>query len=382
MEELVTVIGAGPAGLSAAILLARNGYRVIVYEKSPDVGHRLNGDFQGLENWSSEEDVRQFLTGIGIDLNFLCVPYRGGVVFVPGTGPAWVFSDRPIFYLVRRGAMANTLDRGLKEQALSAGVDIRFGRRVDTGSLEGRAIVATGPRGFHALTAGATFETEMDDSAAVVLDDGMAPKGYSYLLVNGGHGTIAAVLYREYSRAGECFGKTMEFFRYSLGLKMWNVKRFGSYGNFAIRGSQTGGGKLYVGEAAGFQDCLWGFGMRYAMLSGYLAARSIMEGSDYDRLWKKDLKAMLETSLVNRFLFEKCGPAGYRFLARKLAGGQPCRFLRRQYGPSFFKHLLLPLARREYERRNDGNCTARSSLRQGGRRRSHPVHSLPKGKNI
>jgi flavin-dependent dehydrogenase len=376
MEGRVTVIGAGPAGLSAAIVLAKHGYGVTVYDKSPDVGHRLNGDFQGLENWSSEEDVTQFLRDVGIDLNFLCVPYRGGVVFAPGIPPSRLLSGRPIFYLVRRGSMAGTLDAGLKEQALSLGVDIRFNQRVDIDAFTGKGIVATGPRGFNAVAAGVTFETDMDDIASVVLNDGIAPKGYSYLLTNAGHGTMVAVLYREYSRANECFGKTVKFFTENLGLKIRNEKRFGSCGNFSISDSQIRGGKLYVGEAGGFQDCLWGFGMRYAISSGQLAAKSIMDGSDYDSLWKRDLKLKLETSLVNRYLFEKCGHAGYRFLVKKLADGNPCKFLRGQYGHSFFKHLLLPVAGREYERRKDRRCSpARAALRSNGREDSHPLRS-------
>jgi len=38
-------------------------------------------------------------------------------------------------------------------------------------------------------------------------------------------------------------------------------------------------GRLYVGEAAGLQDPAWGFGLRYALESGALAARCLLEGS-------------------------------------------------------------------------------------------------------
>ncbi|MFO0753773.1 MAG: hypothetical protein U0411_10680, partial [Thermodesulfovibrionales bacterium] len=106
---------------------------------------------------------------------------------------------------------------------------------------------------------------------------------------------------------------------------------------------------LYVGESAGFQDFLWGFGMRYAIRSGYLAAKSFIENTDYDALWKEELEPMLETALVNRYLFERLGPAGYRFLARKFAQGNPCGFLRRQYNHSLSKQLLLPLARMRFK---------------------------------
>jgi flavin-dependent dehydrogenase len=37
----------------------------------------------------------------------------------------------------------------------------------------------------------------------------------------------------------------------------------------------------YVGEAASLQDLFWGFGMRNTITSGFLAAQSIINGTDY-----------------------------------------------------------------------------------------------------
>ena len=45
--------------------------------------------------------------------------------------------------------------------------------------------------------------------------------------------------------------------------------------------------KLLVGEAAGFQDLFLGFGMKYAFLSGYIAAKSIIEEKNYDGLMER-----------------------------------------------------------------------------------------------
>lgn len=355
MKETINIIGAGPAGLVAAIVLRKHGFPVKVFEMSSDVGHRLNGDFQGLENWSSERDITELLKDIGIEINFLCVPYYGGTVYAPEMKPAEIKSDRPIFYLVKRGAMPGTLDMGLKEQALSLGVEILFNRRLD--AFDGKAIVGTGPKGGDAIAVGITFNTEMEDKSVLVFDDDIAPKGYAYLLVNQGCGTMVTVLYREYRRGNECFEDMKRFFKDNMALDIKNEKKFGSYGNFFIRDTQAHNKKLYIGESAGFQDCLWGFGMRYAILSGWMAAKSLIDGSDYDMLWKKDLKPMLETSLVNRYLFEKVGHAGYRYLAKKFTSGNPCDFLRKHYNPSFSKQLLLPLAKRKYESRvRDKNC--------------------------
>jgi flavin-dependent dehydrogenase len=43
----VAIAGAGPAGLAAAITLATHGGRAVVYDRAPNVGTRVHGDFQG-----------------------------------------------------------------------------------------------------------------------------------------------------------------------------------------------------------------------------------------------------------------------------------------------------------------------------------------------
>ena len=116
----VPIVGAGPAGLVAAINLKRAGYDVTVYEEHEDVGHRFHNDFQGLENLSSEEDIPAFLDRIGVERNFLCHPYEGGDFYGPSLKKVSLKSEKPLFYLVRRGNAEDTLDSGLKRQALAA----------------------------------------------------------------------------------------------------------------------------------------------------------------------------------------------------------------------------------------------------------------------
>ena len=355
MDEEIKIAGAGPAGMTAAVNLARAGYKVTVYERHPDVGHRFHGDFQGLENWSTVRDVREELADQGIDVNFFCVPFYGGHLYGPSLEKAEITGGEPLFYLVKRGNEEGTLDQGLKEQALDAGVRFEFGHEVK--KLEGRAIVGTGPKGADAIAVGLIFETDHPDVAATIFDDNLAPGGYAYLLVHEGRGTIASCMFRDYRKEKECVEKTVETFRRIYSLKMCSEREFGGFGNFFLKKSARKGEKLYVGENAGFQDFLWGFGMRYAMTSGVLAARSIIEGTDYDRLWRRVLGPRLRTSLVNRHLFDRAGNRGYGVMVARLKGAGDVRgFLRRQYNPSFMKRLIFPLAARSYRTRVRDRC--------------------------
>ena len=52
----VHILGAGLSGLAAATILAKAGKNVHVHEILRDSGARFDGDFQGLENWTSGVD--------------------------------------------------------------------------------------------------------------------------------------------------------------------------------------------------------------------------------------------------------------------------------------------------------------------------------------
>ncbi len=49
MKVPIHIVGAGPAGLTAAIVAARVGARAVVHERKGTVGARFYGDFQDLE---------------------------------------------------------------------------------------------------------------------------------------------------------------------------------------------------------------------------------------------------------------------------------------------------------------------------------------------
>jgi len=344
--EPVTVVGAGPAGLACAIALARAGRRVVVRECHHRVGARFHGDFQGLENWSDARDTLDELRALGIEPTFDAVPVREGTAFDHKGERYRVKSDRPLYYLVRRGGDAGSLDRGLLEQALEAGVEVRFGDRVR--KVRGPAVLASGPRRADAIAVGYLFETDMPDGGWIALDNRLAPLGYAYLLVHDGRGTVASCLFTDFKRQAEYVARTLDFFRDRAGLVMRDARPFGGYVNFRLPRTAMRGGHPVVGELAGFQDALAGFGLRYAFRSGVLAARSMIEGTDYTRLWRRDLLPALRVGTVNRFIFNLVRERGWRHALRKLGRADTGATLRRFYGPSPLNRALYPLARLRY----------------------------------
>lgn len=343
----VHIVGAGPAGLAAALTVALAGARAIVHEQRSDVGGRFHGDLQGIENWTTPGDALDEFASIGIRPDFDARPFREGVFFDPDGREYRYASPDPLFYIVRRGSEPGTLDQHLKAQALAAGVDIRF--REPRARLPEGGIVAGGPRAADAIAVGYVFETDRADGVFGVLSERLAPKGYAYLLICAGRGTVASCLFDDFHNEQLYLERAVDFFRRRAGLVMRNAVRFGGAGNAFLPGTARQGSILFAGEAAGFQDALWGFGMRTGILSGHLAARALLAWSpeSYDRAWRARLGGLLRTSLVNRYVFARIGDRGYVKLMRGIARTADARgWLRRHYAPSLMKLLLLPLARR------------------------------------
>lgn len=342
----VSISGAGPAGLAAAMTLARAGVPAVVRELRHDVGARFHGDFQGIENWTTPGDVLEELAELGIDTRVDLAPCREGVFYDPAGRESVLRSENPFFYLVRRGPGPGTLDSGLKSAALECGVELRFGERGEEPGQRA-AIRAHGPRGCDAVAVGYVFDTPMPDGVFGALSDRLAPKGYSYLLVNRGRGTIAACLFDDFPEEKRYLERTLDFFDRKVGLRMENPRRFGGTGQISLTRSACRGGVLLAGEAAGFQDALWAFGIRYALLSGYLAAKALLSGADYDRLWKRRFGGLQRASVVNRYFFSRMGHPGYRWLMRALRRApDPRDWLRGFYAPSCWKSLWAPVAAR------------------------------------
>jgi flavin-dependent dehydrogenase len=202
------------------------------------------------------------------------------------------------------------------------------------------------------------FDTSMSDGFWLILDDNLAPQGYAYLLVMRGRGTVKTCMYAGFKQEKLYVERTVERFRRLVGLEMRNERFHGGVGNFHAPASAQQGRHFVVGEQAGFQDAFASFGMRYAILSGVMAARASLTDTDFDPVWHRDLEPAIQTSVVNRAVFSALGNRGYRWLLRSQAWtGDTRGLLRWLYRPARVRRLLLPWARRRYQSlRRDESC--------------------------
>ncbi|MCZ7665344.1 MAG: NAD(P)/FAD-dependent oxidoreductase [Thermoleophilia bacterium] len=299
-----TIIGGGPAGLTAALVLARAGAKVRVLERRAAVGARFRGDFQGLENWTQRTDALDRLAYLGVEPDFAHLAVHEVTFYDARLRPTIARSRRPLFYMICRGDLEASLDRSLLRQARAAGVRVRLGERAEEAPR--KAIIATGPRRIDGLARGYVFSTDLPDQVRAMVSDEVAPGGYAYLLVWGGRATLAACAFRRDETPRVSREAAADAFRRLIpGLELEDARPFAGCGSvMSPTRFRDADGRLYIGEAAGLQDPEWGFGLWYAIESGALAARCLLESRDYAAEARRAFDAYRSAAFFNRLLFE------------------------------------------------------------------------------
>lgn len=352
----VRIAGAGISGLASALFLSKSGASVHVYEKNKCVGKRFSGSFQCIPNFI-QQDGFSTLDALGVKKNFWSKPIHDVTVIGPDKTPHALHSREPIWTVVKRGEEADSLDSGLFTQAKDAGARFHFGSSLPPAQSD---ILATGGRQVDGVAKEFVFDTDSPDCATLILDDNIAPKGYAYLFVHDGRATVCIALMRDFPRIDAYFQKAKNVLLEDFGYSVRNPHEKGNFVSFYLAGSAKNSGSLLVGEAAGFQDFLFGFGLRFAFVSSSLASKSIIERADYDSLWKNSFGPLLEVGVFNRWAFELLGNTGYSFFVSEAEKAKDFRtYLSKWYGPGAFKRLAIPLIKFLNRRRsicNHGIC--------------------------
>ena len=143
--------------------------------------------------------------------------------------------------------------------------------------------------------------------------------------------------------------KTEKFFEKKFDLNIQSSKDVGGIGSFSLR-NVVQKEVIYVGEAAGLQDFLFGFGMRSAITSGYLAAHCIIKNENYGEIIKKHFMNKRKAGVVNRYLWEEMlSKKDYSFMIRISEFAKNSLFL--MYNYNLLQRMIYPFALRHLQKR-------------------------------
>lgn len=290
MRQAVTIAGAGLAGLVAANVLVGAGVQVEVFERKSRLLPSSGAHTEGVRNYRSTDvldELRSYAFRIAPTSTVLRTirhsPHFHNVLH----GPA--------HYLFMRGHEPETVDQILYRRAVDGGARFHFGEAIDPEEAD---IAACGPprETFNILGAGYTFSSEgspLDlETAYALFDNDVAPGGYLVVTPGVPFHSIYSVSWNELdferllARTEKAFD--LPWIREILGTSRWVGKIHGRafFQRDPITQAEKNGTR-YVGEAGGFQDAVAGFGFRYAVITGSLAAKSILEGRDYTDLLRQ-----------------------------------------------------------------------------------------------
>ena len=313
-SNIIKIAGGGVAGLSAAISLKKFGFNPIIFEKNHVVGGNRHGDYEGLENWIFSSSMKTFFNQVGFDFNKITsFPISKFTVHSNFFSPLDISSKKPFFYMVKRGSNDQDFDSQLFEQCKDLDVQFELGTKAPNDC----SIIATGTKKAAAYIHGINFKSNLSNQVHLLLGNQFAPKGYAYLIILNGQGTLASAFKKQKGKNQNILENCLTYFK-SADINIHGGNQFGSYGSFSLP-FQNFRLPFSIGESGGYQDYLFGFGMRMSMISGLSAALSLAGKESAALELIKDINKKRRLSFVNRLLYERLNDRQIALLAKKLA---------------------------------------------------------------
>ena len=308
VSQSIKIAGGGLSGLATAVLLARQGVEVEVYDRHRGGGGRFTGGWQVLENESRELDALAELRAIGLAPDFPAIPATRAL-FLDGSERRFeVASAAPYAYFVRRGGAEGSLDSWLRRLALGAGVVLREG----VAAPPDADVIASGPRQA----------------------DGVAQVRRVR--------SLAAAREAAWRRFREVLGE----------FDVRDGNEHGQFMNFSLPRHLRGeDGRWHVGEEAGVQDFLFGLGNRLALRSAGLAAAGIAGRWD-GAAFRSTLLRPMRTTVALRFVYERMGRRAFAAFCSRASRGDFRRFLIRLQRPDAAKDAIARLVMAAWRERH------------------------------
>jgi geranylgeranyl reductase family protein len=361
----VVVVGAGPAGSSAAMHLARAGTRVLLVDRARFPRDKPCGG--GLTGRALRHAPCDVSSVVEHDVDRFVVRAGYGRRVARGSGSTAI-----------RMTQRRRLDAHLAEQAAGAGADLREGIRVDEVLLEEDGVVVrggganvrasylVGADGANGLVAsavglgegivrGVALEGNVPWEAlgrsgyegAAWVELGVVPGGYGWVFPKGDHANLGV---GGWLSEGPRLRAHLDRLARAHGLDPGSLEDVRGH-RLPMRrpGAPAARGRaLLVGDAAGLVDPLSGDGMYEAFVSGRLAAEAI--GAGAPERYEPALSAALDRH------------AGASWKAKRVADRHPSACLWALRAPGVFD-AVVGLLRGDLAHPLDASRVARPSLR-------------------
>jgi digeranylgeranylglycerophospholipid reductase len=350
----VLVVGAGPAGSTAAHRLARSGHSVCMVEEHPKVGHPVQ--CAGL--------VSQRVLDLAGSDSMVRASVRGASVFGPSMESIRFTAESPRAFVIDRAG----LDVFLADRAAKAGAEVRTSTRFDgvegeeddrvrvrlrspDGSAETvRARLVVGADGVASAVARAfrlrrpvevlpAFEAEFPespgdaDTVEVYLGRKFAPGLFGWWIPDGSGGArVGIAADADGTPARRYFDRLLDFLERRFGRRLANPTAYLVSGIPIGTLPRTHARRvLLVGDAAAQVKPLSGggifTGMRCAEIAAEVASEALRKGdlsegflSDYDRRWRAELGEEFRRALYLRRLFTRLSDAELDRVVHALKG--------------------------------------------------------------
>ena len=319
------IVGAGLAGMVAAINLSRQGYKVMVLEAEARIGGSETLHPSLHITPINRQEVWKY---IGVDLHECFIPIKKFRVYL-GDRPYNLYPQ--YFFITERGPRKTSLDTRLYEIAKAEGVEFRFSERVDSvDDLPPGTILATGLD--HGMFRVLNLPFRDIPSRHVCRDTDRTHYGLGifseyaseYFYAAAHNALLYGMLPLEHPPNLDNLSRLVKDLGVWEGIRIpetsWRPVVFrvplGSTENLRL----FHGDKILAGTVAGMMDPFFLFGIHGALLSGKIAALTVMDRekglSEFNRV-NKHFHSTFRAKQIYERLPVKAKLAMFNAFARK-----------------------------------------------------------------